>query len=91
MKNDFVMTKEDVEEMKAKAEDVKKTGIPSKLLVPTLYQLRTKSMESQEEQTVVTNEDSFSLPDLLDIPIESEMSVNEWIRDVDVEYFLQNI
>ena len=89
MKNDFVMTKEDVEEMKAKAEDVKQTGIPSKLLVPTLYQLRTKSMESQEEQTVVTNEDT--LPDLLNIPIESEMSVNEWIRDVDVEYFLQNI
>ena len=47
MKNDFVMTKEDVDEMKAKAEDVKQTGIPSKLLVPTSYQLRTQSWEGK--------------------------------------------
>ena len=51
MKNDFVMTKEDVDEMKAKAEDVKQTGIPSKLLVPTSYQLRTQTHSSEKSWT----------------------------------------
>ena len=51
MKNDFVMTKEDVDEMKAKAEDVKQTGIPSKLLVPTSYQLRTQTLSSEKSWT----------------------------------------
>ena len=84
MKNDFVMTKEDVDEMKAKAEDVKQTGIPSKLLVPTSYQLRTQTHSSEKSWTsnqpqrasnlnqLGFSEDSsgetYNFPDLLDLP-----------------------
>ena len=73
------MTSEDVEEMKLKADEVKKTGIPSKHLVPTSYQLRIKSGWHEDD-----------LPDLLEIP--TEKSLDAWFdtNGVEVEEFLLN-
>ena len=89
MKRDFVMTSEDVEEMKLKADEVKKTGIPSKHLVPTSYQLRTKSTPTENVvQSETSTSDNNEFQDLLEMP--TEMSLDEWMNNVDVEQFLLN-
>ena len=43
MKTEFVMTNEDISEMKQKANESKNSGIQSKYLVPTSYEKRCKN------------------------------------------------
>ena len=42
MNSDFVMTNEDIHEMKLKANEAKSSGIQSKHLAPTSYEKRCK-------------------------------------------------
>ena len=47
MNGDFVMTNEDIHEMKLKANEAKSSGIQSKHLAPTSYEKRCKNEQTQ--------------------------------------------
>ena len=55
MKAKFVMTIDDIAEMKEKAKDVKRNGIQSKYLAPTTYE--NQCSKSQKEMDWETEEE----------------------------------
>ena len=57
MKAEFVMTNEDISEMKQKANESKYSGIQSKYLAPTNYEKRCKDV--QEDLNVLEPDEDF--------------------------------
>ena len=55
MDTQLVMSKEEIDEMRKKAQEVKETGIPSKELPQTKYEIRVQEHQNETENVDMTN------------------------------------
>ena len=55
MDTQLVMSKEEIDEMRKKAQEVKETGIPSKELPQTSYEIRVQEHQNETENVGMTD------------------------------------
>ena len=55
MDTQLVMSKDEIDEMREKAREVKETGIPSKELPQTSYEIRVQEHQNETENVDMTN------------------------------------
>ena len=100
MDTQLVMSKDEIDEMRKKAQEVKETGIPSKELPQTKYEIRVQEHQNETENFDMTDfielsdikhlNNNVCLPQLPnDSEIDKQIESNLQLDDIVLAEFLQ--